>query len=167
MEILKYMKLEIESLKSKQEALEFANPPTLRKFPRLLDLINNDIESEFLTSKHTSRIETSLENRSHINKGKAGKNGSSISLNPVKENHNLPVRQTIRKERPPEREKSKTPVRGTSKTPVIVQENLVRKSIPTGKNQEESEDSSDKDYRPKGDVLKRYASQTDGYNSEY
>ena len=32
------MKSEIASLKRKQGALEFANPPRLRKFPRLLDL---------------------------------------------------------------------------------------------------------------------------------
>ena len=53
MEILKYMKSEIASLKRKQEALEFSNPPRLRKFPRLLDLTNNDIMSECLTSEHT------------------------------------------------------------------------------------------------------------------
>ena len=41
--MLKYMKSEIASLKRKQEALEIANPPRLRKFPRLLDLTNNDI----------------------------------------------------------------------------------------------------------------------------
>ena len=50
MEILKYMKSEIVPLKRKKEALEFANPP------RLLDLTNNDMESECLTSEHTSRI---------------------------------------------------------------------------------------------------------------
>ena len=136
MEILKYMKSEIASLRRKQEALEFANRPRLRKFSRLLDLTNNDIESECLNSEHTSRIETSPEKRSHIKKGKSGKCGSSISLNPVKENHGkLPVKQTSRKERSPEREKSKTPVRGTSKTPVRVQKNPVRKSIPTSRNQ--------------------------------
>ena len=37
------MKSEIASLKRKQEALEFANLPRLRKFPRLLDPTNNDI----------------------------------------------------------------------------------------------------------------------------
>ena len=58
-------------------------------------------------------------------------------------------------------------MRSTSKTPVRVQKNPVRKSIPTSRNQEESEDSSDKDYRPEGDVLNPYASQTDGYDSEY
>ena len=123
MEILKYMKSDIASLKRKQEALEFANPPRLRKFPRMLELTNNDMESECLTSEHTSKIETSPEMRSHIKKGKSGKCGSSISLNPGKKNHGkLPVKQTGRKERSPEREreKSKTPVRGTSKTPVRV-----------------------------------------------
>ena len=61
---------------------------------------------------------------------------------------------------------SKTPLRGTSKTPVRVQKNLVRRSIPTSRNQEESEDSSDENYRPEDDVLKPYASLTDGYGSE-
>ena len=45
MEILKCIKSEIASLKRKQEALEFANLPRLRKFPRFLDLSNNDMES--------------------------------------------------------------------------------------------------------------------------
>ena len=126
------------------------------------------MESECLSSEHTSRIETSPEKRSHIKKGKSGKCGSSISLNPVKENHGkLPVKQTSRKERSPERKKSKTPVRGTSKTPVRVQKNPVRKSIPTSRNQGESEDSSDEDCRPEDDILNPYASQTDGYDSEY
>ena len=88
------MKLEIASLRRKKEALEFANSPRLRKLPRLLDLSNNDMESECLTLEHTSRIETSPEKRSHIDKGKSGKCVSSISLNPVK--------QTSRKERFPE-----------------------------------------------------------------
>ena len=44
------------------------------------------------------------------------------------------------------RHTSKTPVRRTSKTSVRVQKNLVKKSIPTSRNHEESEDSSDKDY---------------------
>ena len=61
----------------------------------------------------------------------------------------------------------KTPVRGTSKTPLRVQKNPVRKSIPTSRNQEESKDSSDEDYRPEDDVLNPYSSQTDGYDSEY
>ena len=61
MEILKYMKSEIAPLKRKQEALELANPPRLIKFPTLLDLTNNDMESECLTSEHTSRIKTSPE----------------------------------------------------------------------------------------------------------
>ena len=60
----------------------------------------------------------------------------------MKESHKLPVKQTSRKERSPEREKSKTPVRDasktsmrdTSKTPVRVQKNPVRKSIPAGRN---------------------------------
>ena len=69
------------------------------------------MESECLTSEHTFRIETSTERQSHINKGKSGKRGSSISLNPVKKNHGkLPLKQTSRKERSPKREKSKTPV---------------------------------------------------------
>ena len=62
---------------------------------------------------------------------------------------------------------SKTPVRGTSKTPVRVQKNPVRKSIPTIRNQEEKENSSNEDYRPEDEVLNPYASQTDGYDSEY
>ena len=68
MEILKHMKSEIASIKRKQEALEFANPSRLRKFPRMLDLTNNDMESECLISEHTSRIETSPEKRSQIKK---------------------------------------------------------------------------------------------------
>ena len=91
MEIMKYMKSEIASLKKKQEALQFANTPRLRKFPRMLDLTNNDMESECLTSEYTSRIETSPEIRSHIKKGKSGKSGSSISLKssekPIEEIH--------------------------------------------------------------------------------
>ena len=67
----------------------------------------------------------------------------------MNENHKLPVKQTSRKERSPEKDKSKTPlrdaskppVRGTSKTPVRVKKIPVRKAIPTGRNQEESEDS--------------------------
>ena len=160
MEILRYMKSETTSLRMNQKALEFANPPRLRKFPRLLDLSNNDMESECLTSEHTSRIETSTEKRFHVEKSKSSKYGSPITLNPVKENHKLSVKQASRKERSSGREKSKTPVRGTSKsparstskTPVRVQKNSVRKSIPTIRNQEESEDSSDEDYRPKDDV---------------
>ena len=76
MEILNYMKSEIASLKRKQEAQEFTNPPRLRKFLRFLDLTNNYMESKFLTSEHTSTIETSPEKRYHINKGKSGKCGS-------------------------------------------------------------------------------------------
>ena len=56
MEILKYMKSEIASLKRRQKALDFANPPRLRKFPRLLDMTNNDMEIECMTLEHTSRI---------------------------------------------------------------------------------------------------------------
>ena len=105
MEIVKCMKSEITSLKRKQETLKFANPPRLRKFCRMLDLTNNDMERECLTSEHTSRIKTSPEKRSHIKKGKSGKCGSSVSLNPGEENHGkLPVKQTSRKERSPERE---------------------------------------------------------------
>ena len=107
MEILKYMKSELAYLKRKQEALEFSNPSRLRKFPRLLDLTNNDMESECLTPGHTSRIETSPEKQSHIKKGKSGKCGSSISLNSVKQNHvKLLVKQANRKGRSPEREKN-------------------------------------------------------------
>ena len=58
-------------------------------------------------------------------------------------------------------------MRGTLKTPVRFQKNPVRKSIPTSRNQEESEHSSDEDYRYLDDVLNPYASQTDGYDSEY
>ena len=50
---------------------------------------------------------------------------------------------------------------------MAVQKNPVRKSIPTSRNQVESEDSSDEDYRPKDDVLNPYAPKTDGYDSEY
>ena len=93
------------------------------------------MESQWLTSEHTSRIETSPEKHYHIKKDKSGKCGSSISLNPEKENHGkLPVKQTSRKERFPEREKSKTPVRGTSKTPMRLQKNPVRESIPASRN---------------------------------
>ena len=38
---------------------------------------------------------------------------------------------------------------------------------PTSRNLEESEDSSDENYRPEDEVLNPYASQTDGYDSEY
>ena len=65
------------------------------------------------------------------------------------------------------RDTSKTPVRGTSKTPMIAQKNPVRKSIPTSRNQEESEDSSYQDYKPQDEVLNPYPSKTDGYDSEY
>ena len=37
----------------------------------------------------------------------------------------------------------------------------------TSRNLEESEDSSDENYRPEDEVLNPYASQTDGYDSEY
>ena len=47
----------------------------------------------------------------------------------------------------------KTPVRGASKTPVRVQKTPVSKSIPTSRNQEESEDSLDEGYRPEDKVL--------------
>ena len=47
------------------------------------------------------------------------------------------------------------------------QKNPVRKSIPTSRNQGESEDFSDEDYRPEDDLLNPYASQTDSYDSEY
>ena len=87
-EILRYMKPETASLKKKQEVLVALRPP------RLLDLSNNDIESECLISEHTSRIETSPDKQSYIDKSKSGKCGSSILLNPVKENHKLLVKQT-------------------------------------------------------------------------
>ena len=58
-------------------------------------------------------------------------------------------------------------MRGTSKNPVRLQKNPVRKSIPTSRNQEESEDSSDENYRPEDEILNPCASQTDGYDSEY
>ena len=65
------------------------------------------MESECLTSEHTSRIETGPEKWSQIKEGKSGKCGSSISLNSVKENRSkLPVKQTSGKERFSEREKS-------------------------------------------------------------
>ena len=84
----------------------------------------------------------------------------------MKENHGkLPVKQTSRKGRSPEREKSNTPVRGTSETPVRVQKNPARKSIPTSRNQGENEDSSDQ--CPEDDILNPHAFQTDGYDSEY
>ena len=47
MKILKYMESEIEYLR-KQEALEFAIPPNLRKFSVLLDLSNNEMEVKVL-----------------------------------------------------------------------------------------------------------------------
>ena len=75
-EILKYIKSEIESLKRKQDTVEFASPPRLRKFPRQLDLSHNDMKSENLTLLNTSKVETSAEEQSHINKGKSGKYGS-------------------------------------------------------------------------------------------
>ena len=73
------------------------------------------------------------------------------------------MKQTSRNERSPEREKSKTLVRDTWKTPVRVQKNAVRKSMPTSRNQEESKDSSDKDYRPENEVLNSYAYHAEGY----
>ena len=48
-----------------------------------------------------------------------------------------------------------------------VQKNPGRKSIPTSRNQEESEDSSHENYKPEDDILNPHASQTDGYDSEY
>ena len=48
-----------------------------------------------------------------------------------------------------------------------VQKNPARKSIRTSRNQGESEDSSDEDYRPEDDVFNPYATQTDGNDSEY
>ena len=43
----------------------------------------------------------------------------------------------------------------------------MRKSITTSRKQEESEDSSEGNYGPEDDILNLYASQTDGYDSEY
>ena len=71
----------------------------------------------------------------------------------------MPVKQSSRKERSQGREKLKIPVRA--------QKNPVRKSIPTSRNQEESEDSSEEDYRPEDDVLNPCASQTDSYDSDH
>ena len=59
MKMLKYMKSEIASLKKKHETLAFSNPPTLRKFTRLLDLSNYDMESKTLTTVYTSKIKSS------------------------------------------------------------------------------------------------------------
>ena len=80
-------------------------------------------------------------------------------LNFIKRKHKLPVKQSSRKERSQGREKLKIPVRA--------QKNPVRKSIPTSRNQEESEDSSEEDYRPEDDVLNPCASQTDSYDSDH
>ena len=44
-------------------------------------------------------------------------------------------------------------MKGRSKTLERAQKNPVRKSIPTNRNQEESEDFSDKVYRPEDDVM--------------
>ena len=41
------------------------------------------------------------------------------------------------------------------------------KPIPLSRNQEESEDFSDEDYRTEGYVLNPYVSKTDLYDSEY
>ena len=68
------MKSEIASLKRKQEALESANPPRLRKFPRMLDLTNNDMDSECLTSEYTSIIKTSPEITNLGSKGENTRN---------------------------------------------------------------------------------------------
>ena len=106
-----------------------------------------------MNSETTSKIKTSPEKQSHFNKGKSGKCGSSFSLNTVKKNHKLSVKQT--------------PVRSTSKTPKQIQKKPVRKSIPTSRNQEENENSSDEDYRPKDDVLNTCASQSDTYDPDY
>ena len=71
--ILKYLKLKIAYLKKKQEVLQFANSPRLRKLPRFLNLSNNDMQSESLTLVHTTGIKNNPEKRSYINKGKSGK----------------------------------------------------------------------------------------------
>ena len=54
-EILKYMKSEIAFLKRKQEALEFANYPRLRKIPRLLDLSERYINDSVRVQKNLVR----------------------------------------------------------------------------------------------------------------
>ena len=59
-----------------------------------------------LISEHTSRIDTSLEKRSHTNKSKSDRWGLSISLNPVKENLELPLKLTSGKGRSPKRKKN-------------------------------------------------------------
>ena len=105
------------------------NTPRLGKIPRLLDLSNKDMERECLTLEQTSRIEASPKKWSHINEGNPGNCESSISLNSVKRSHELPVKQTSRKKRPPERGKFKTPVKGTSKTSMRVQKNPLRKPL--------------------------------------
>ena len=43
----------------------------------------------------------------------------------------------------------------------------MRKYSPTGRNQEESEDSLDEEYRPENGILSPQTSQTDGYDCEY
>ena len=65
------------------------------------------MEIESMTLDHTSRIETSPKKPSHFNKNKSSKCGSLMLLHPMKENYKLPVKQTNRKERSPEKEKSK------------------------------------------------------------
>ena len=64
------------------------------------------MEDEYLISEHTSTIETSPEKRSHTHKSKSDKCGLSISLNPVKENHELPLKLTSGKGRSAERKKN-------------------------------------------------------------
>ena len=68
------------------------------------------MEGKSLTSVPTSRIETRPEEQSHTSECKSGNYGSLISLNPMKENHELPVRQSSGRKRSPKREKSITPV---------------------------------------------------------
>ena len=52
--IPKYMKSDIESLKWKQEAVEFGNPPRLRAVSRQLGLSHNDMERCVWNKTHRS-----------------------------------------------------------------------------------------------------------------
>ena len=88
------------------------------------------MESKSLTSVPTSRIETRREEQSHSSECKSGNYGSLISLNLMKENHELPVRQTSGRKRSPKREKSITPVGSKSKT-TKTSSGVQRKYIPS------------------------------------
>ena len=56
------------------------------------------MEGKSLISVPISRIETRREEQSHSSECKSGNYGSLISLNLMKENHELPVRQVNRKQ---------------------------------------------------------------------